>query len=66
MKLPAAGSTTRSPGDVIASINALMSPMGLMCGCSVRSTFSGQRSGIVGFVRHVARALIGAFCSATK
>ena len=56
----------RIAGEVIASINALMSPMGLMCGCSLRSTFSGHRSGIVGFVRQVALATIGFFCRTTK
>src|SRR5262249_54507054 len=40
---PAAGSQMMSPGSVVAAIRRLMSPIGLMCGWSLRSTFSLQR-----------------------
>src|SRR5580704_14051361 len=54
---PAAGSTTRSPGSVTAAISRLIRPIGLMCGCAARLTFSGHRLGIA-WSRHV-RALTG-------
>src|SRR6516162_11742813 len=60
-KPPAAGSITRSLGNVTAAISRSTRPCGLICGWILRSTFSDQWSRIP-WSRHVARARIGGFC----
>ena len=64
-KLPAAGSTTRSPGLVTAPISRAIRPAGFAWGWVLRSTFSAQRLGMP-WSRHVVFARSGGFCRMSR